>query len=197
MTALALVAEAVVMTVCAALVTNSADEILLSLGSKISEFPNVALKIYINYSAMIACEWLLFMLAVVAAVRRHQAKLGPVPASWDGVRRLGDIIIQGNVLYFPVCVPSNFISGEVMIKNEDCRVLIYCIVYLVVSLTLPVEWLLGIFGLGVSIAIINGCHLILHVRSAVSQPPTPSPGYVLDEDGLEFASPPHSLFLLK
>lgn len=171
MTALGLVAEAVVMIVCAALVTNSADEILLSLGSKISEFPNVALKIYVNYSAVIACECSLFSLAVVAAVRRHREKLGPLPASWDGVRRLGDIVIQGNVLYFPV-------------------VMFYCIVYLVVSLTLPVEWLLGIFGLGVSIVIINGCHLILHVRSAASQPPTPSLGYVLDEDGLEFACPP-------
>ncbi|KAI6036084.1 hypothetical protein BKA83DRAFT_1015746 [Pisolithus microcarpus] len=92
----------------------------LSLESKISEFPNVALKIYVNYSAVIACECSLFSLAVVAAVRRHREKLGPLPASWDGVRRLGDIVIQGNVLYFPV-------------------VMIYCIVYLVVSLTLPVS----------------------------------------------------------
>ncbi|KAI6117726.1 hypothetical protein EDD16DRAFT_997970 [Pisolithus croceorrhizus] len=117
MTALGLVVESIIMIVCAVLLTISADDILLNLGFKVSELPNVALKIYVNYSAMIAYEYLLFSLAFVAAVRRHRAKLGPLLVSWNGVTRLGDIIIEGNVLYFLVYVPSNFISGEVMIQR--------------------------------------------------------------------------------
>lgn len=157
-----LAAEAIVMIVCVALLTISADEILLNLGFKVSAFPDVALKIYVNYSAMIACECLLFSLAFAAAVRRHREKLGPLPANWNGVKRLKDILIEGNVLYFLV-------------------IMLYSIVYLVISLTLPVEWLLGILSLGASFTILIGCRLILHVRSAASQLRISS--YVTDEDG--------------
>ncbi|KAI6150321.1 hypothetical protein BKA82DRAFT_24670 [Pisolithus tinctorius] len=108
-----LAAEAIVMIVCVALLTISADEILLNLGFKVSAFPDVALKIYVNYSAMIACECLLFSLAFAAAVGRYREKLGPLPANWNGVKRLKDILIEGNVLYFLVYVTSNAISGEV------------------------------------------------------------------------------------
>ncbi|KAI6117725.1 hypothetical protein EDD16DRAFT_998318 [Pisolithus croceorrhizus] len=95
-----LVVEGSVMTVCVALLTISADNILSNLGFKVSEFPNVALKIYVNYSAMVACECLLFSLAFAAAVRRHLASLGPLPTNWSGVKRLRDTIIEGNVFYF-------------------------------------------------------------------------------------------------
>ncbi|KAI6101455.1 hypothetical protein EDD17DRAFT_804081 [Pisolithus thermaeus] len=166
-----LVAEGIVMTVCVVLLTISADDILSNLGFKVSEFPNVALKIYVNYSAMVACECLLFSLAFAAAVRRHRASLGPLPANWSGVKRLRDIIIEGNVFYFLVNM-------------------LYSIVYLVVSLTLPVEWLLGILGLGSCIAILSGCHLILHVRSVASQSRTSSLGDVPDEHETEFSRPP-------
>ncbi|KAI6096208.1 hypothetical protein EV401DRAFT_2044603 [Pisolithus croceorrhizus] len=56
----------------------------------------------------------------------------------------------------------------------------------VVLLTLPLEWVLGIINLGFSLSVIVGCHLILQIRKALS-PTTlvyvtgenePAPSYV-------------------
>ncbi|KAI6096207.1 hypothetical protein EV401DRAFT_1143021 [Pisolithus croceorrhizus] len=110
---------------------------------------------------MMVYECLLFSVAFFAALRRYREELGPLSASRGGVTRLTDILIEGNVVCF-------FIT------------MAYAVSSLVVLLTLPLEWVLGILNLGFSLSVIVGCHLILQIRKALS--PT-TLVYVIGEDG--------------
>lgn len=161
------VLETVTMIVCVILFIISVDEVQPNLGQKISTYPKLAIKIYIHHASMLGYECLLFSVAFFAALRRRRDELGSLPVSWSGVTHLADILIEGNVVYFFLAVA-------------------YTVFSVVVLLTLPLEWVLGILNLGFSSAVIIGCHLILQIRKALS-PTTfvyvfgensPAPSYV-------------------
>ncbi|KAI6149022.1 hypothetical protein EDD17DRAFT_1643277 [Pisolithus thermaeus] len=143
------VLEMVIMIVCVSLFIISADGVQPNLGLKLSVYPNLALKFYIHHASVVGYECLLFSVAFFVALRRYQEKLGPLPANWGGITRLTDILIEGNVVYF-------FIS------------MAHAVFSVVVLLTLPLEWVLGIINLGFSLSVIVGCHLILQIRKALS-----------------------------
>ncbi|KAI6044741.1 hypothetical protein EDC04DRAFT_258202 [Pisolithus marmoratus] len=159
---LGFVAECIIMIVCVSLLSVSSGQGLLVLGSKISALPAAARKIYVNYGAIGIYEIILFSLALSAAVRRYREKFAPRPANWSsGAKRLRDILIEGNVVYF--------------LAN-----MVYAIFYFVVSLTLPSEWLFGVISVGFAMTSTIGCRLILHIRSAAAHPSTSS-DYTDDE----------------
>ncbi|KAI6114077.1 hypothetical protein F5141DRAFT_690778 [Pisolithus sp. B1] len=144
---LGFIAEFVIMVVCITLLSLPSDRHLLDVGSNISAYPSAARKIYVNYGAIVVYEIILFSLALSAAIRRYREEPGPPLANWSGAKRLRDILIEGNVVYF-------------------LGYMLYAIFYFVVSLTLPCAWLLGILTVGFALASTIGCRLILHIRSA-------------------------------
>lgn len=141
------IAECVVMIVCVSLLSLPSDRELLDVGSNISASPSAARKVYVNYGTIVVYEIILFSLAVSAAVRRYREKPGPSPVNRSGAKRLADILIEGNIVYF--------------LANT-----LYAVFYFVVSLTLPSEWLFGILTVGFALTSTIGCRLILHIRSA-------------------------------
>ncbi|KAI6030604.1 hypothetical protein F5J12DRAFT_300193 [Pisolithus orientalis] len=158
---LGFIAECTIMIVCVTLLSISSEgQGLLVLGSKISALPATARKVYINYGAIAVYESMLFSLALSAAVHRCREKRGPRPAR-SGAKRLRDILIEGNVVYF--------------LANT-----VYAIFYFVVSLTLPSEWLFGVLSIGLAMTSTIGCRLILHIRSAAPHSST-SPDHIDDE----------------
>ncbi|KAI6123402.1 hypothetical protein EDD16DRAFT_648209 [Pisolithus croceorrhizus] len=147
---LGFVAEFATMVVCITLLGLPSDRHVLDVGSNISAYPSAARKIYANYGTIVVYEIMLFLLALLAAVRQYREKPGPPLANWSGAKRLGDVLIEGNVVYF-------------------LGYMLYAIFYFVVSLTLPCAWLLGILTVGSALASTIGCRLILHIRSTVPQ----------------------------
>lgn len=158
------IAEFITMIVCVTLLSLPSDRQLLDVGSNISAYPSAARKAYVNYGAIVVYETILFSLALSAAVRRYREKPGPSPANRSGAKRLTDILIEGNVVYF--------------LANT-----LYAIFYFVVSLTLPSEWLFGVLTVGFALTSTIGCRLILHIRSAAPHSST-SPDYTDDESRL-------------
>ncbi|KAI6114130.1 hypothetical protein F5141DRAFT_1104433 [Pisolithus sp. B1] len=161
LTVVGFVLETITMIVCVTLFIVSVDEVRPNLSLKIGAYPTLTLKIYIHHASMMVYECLLFSVAFFAALRRYREELGPLSASRGGVTRLTDILIEGNMVCF-------FIT------------MAYAVSSLVVLLTLPLEWVLGILNLGFSLSVIVGCHLILQIRKALS--PT-TLVYVIGEDG--------------
>ncbi|KAI6045423.1 hypothetical protein EDC04DRAFT_58257 [Pisolithus marmoratus] len=101
----------------------------------------------INYAAVVVYEFLLFALAVYAAIQRYREDRTFLPVTLDKMKDLRTILIGGNVAYF-------------------LGTLLYVITYLVVSLTLPTPWMAAMPRLGFAVTAIIGCHLVLHVRSS-------------------------------
>ncbi|KAI6128767.1 hypothetical protein EV401DRAFT_838952 [Pisolithus croceorrhizus] len=97
---LGFIAEFVIMVVCITLLSLPSDRHLLDVGSNISAYPSAARKIYVNYGAIVVYEIILFSLALSAAIRRYREEPGPPLANWSGAKRLRDILIEGNVVYF-------------------------------------------------------------------------------------------------
>ncbi|KIK27392.1 hypothetical protein PISMIDRAFT_183767 [Pisolithus microcarpus 441] len=91
---------------------NGSRRVLLVIGigfiaefiTMIVAYPSAARKAYVNYGAIVVYETILFSLALSAAVRRYREKPGPSPANRSGAKRLTDILIEGNVVYFLACV---------------------------------------------------------------------------------------------
>ncbi|KAI5986176.1 hypothetical protein EDD15DRAFT_2200243 [Pisolithus albus] len=81
---------------------NGSRRVLLAIGiGFIAEFVvMIARKVYVNYGTIVVYEIILFSLAVSAAVRRYREKPGPSPVNRRGAKRLADILIEGNVVYF-------------------------------------------------------------------------------------------------
>ncbi|KAI6005377.1 hypothetical protein EDC04DRAFT_2784187 [Pisolithus marmoratus] len=147
LTGIGFVMEIITMIVCVALVTISVDGARPNLGIKFSAIPNLALKVYIHHASMMAYECLLFSVAFYAALRRYREEFGPL--NWNGVTRLTDVLIEGNVVYFLITMA-------------------YAVFSIGLILTLRIEWVLGLLNVGFSLAVTIGCHLILQIRRAVS-----------------------------
>ncbi|KAG6328149.1 hypothetical protein ID866_10940 [Astraeus odoratus] len=117
----------------------------VGIDSSITAIPTVADTTYINYSAVIAYEGLLFALALWAAIRRFGEGTG---FSFGTMGRLKDILIEGNVGYFFVLM-VNFIA------------------YVIATYTLTLEWVAITASFLFAAVSVVGCYLILHIRKAV------------------------------
>ncbi|KAL4076981.1 hypothetical protein V8B97DRAFT_1362415 [Scleroderma yunnanense] len=103
--------------------------------------------IFVSYSVTTFYEFLLFSLALWAAI---QCRGRPSVANRTGARGVRAILLKGNVIYFLIS-------------------LLYMIAYWVIPLTLPSEYLYILPCFGLAMYTILGCHIILHIRSAASQ----------------------------
>ncbi|KAL4071989.1 hypothetical protein J3A83DRAFT_2949140 [Scleroderma citrinum] len=114
----------------------------------VTAFPaSETIGIYVNYMALLLYEFLLFSLALVAAIQcsKHSSATNQV-----GTRDLRVILIEGNVMYF-------------------LGTLLHMVSYLIVSLTFPEEYLYVTTNVACAVFTILGCQIILHIRSADSQ----------------------------
>ncbi|KIM55844.1 hypothetical protein SCLCIDRAFT_281460 [Scleroderma citrinum Foug A] len=116
--------------------------------ANVAAFPTTEkIYIYLGYSVMVAYELLLFSLALWAGIQRSSC---PFPENRIGTRRLRDILVKGNVMYF--------------LGIWLCLIL----VFLTVSLTAFAQYLGVTTNLAFSLLCIAGCRIILDIRSAVS-----------------------------
>ncbi|KAL4076599.1 hypothetical protein V8B97DRAFT_2083277 [Scleroderma yunnanense] len=115
----------------------------------LATFPaSETIDIYVNAAALLLYEFLLFSLALWAAVQCSRRSLAE---NQIGARNLRIILIEGNVMYFLVTF-------------------LQMLTYLVVSITLPYQTLYVTTNVACALLAILGCQIILHIRSAASQP---------------------------
>ncbi|KIM65326.1 hypothetical protein SCLCIDRAFT_22832 [Scleroderma citrinum Foug A] len=118
-----------------------------SQATYVTAFPT-AVDIYVSFLGASFYELLLFSFALRAAIQCSRCYYPQIRA-----RRLRVILIEGNLIYF-------------------LALMLYVIVFLTVALTSPARYLIITTSLAGSMLSIMGCHIILHIRSAVSQSST-------------------------